>query len=235
VSGSSAPFLEHVEDCVAESILEKSAELAKDLKLSKPRGLLELCATVSLQRSSFIIERLSDEQRLGLSRSLYRELGSKPRPLRMDKEPQLPADPTLKQRYAWWHWYIWWLKMHEPETREAFDGVPKAIIAMDGSRMAKQRDTGKVIDPLGPIWVKHWSALTRELNKRGHPIKDPESKSRLAKSLGISRSTVQRYFDADVPMKNTPDGKGGVYAEFDMSALLRALDASSRKKRKPAG
>jgi hypothetical protein len=109
------------------------------------------------------------------------------------------------------------------------------MVVVDGDRLARKRGTGEIVDPLGPLWVKHWSMLARELNKRGHPIKDPESKSRLAKSLGISRSTVQRYFDADVPMKNTPDGKGGVYAEFDMSALLRALDASSRKKRKPAG
>jgi hypothetical protein len=235
VSGSSAPFLEHVEDCVAESVLEQSAELLRNLALFKPRDLLELCAAASLDRSRFIIEHLSEEQRLALSRSLRRELGDKPIPLRMDQEPKLPANPTRKQRYAWWHWYILWLKMHENAQREALGGVPRVVVAMDEERLAKKRKTGEIIDPLGPIWVKHWSALARELNKTGHPIKDPESKNRFAKSLGISRSTVKRYLDEDIPMKITPDGKGRICTEWDMSALLKALDVSSRKKRKPPG
>ena len=54
----------------------------------------------------------------------------------------------------------------------------------------------------------------------------------------MSRSTLQRYLKADLPVKLMPDGKGGVYTEYTMDDVLKAVETSSQKKRnkrKPEG
>jgi hypothetical protein len=108
---------EHVQAYVTKTILEKSAELARKLPQLKPRALLEECNSATLIRTRFIVEHLREDQRAALSRLLFHELGGKPRPLRMDLEPQIPEHPTLKQKQAWLHWYIWCLRMHKPEMQ----------------------------------------------------------------------------------------------------------------------
>jgi hypothetical protein len=158
---------------------------------------------------------------------LYRELGIKPRPLLMDRELKLPAEPTLKQRYAWLHWYLWCLRMHSPEMQQRLGGVPQIIFVGDGDAQLTNRKTGASADSLGPIYARAYERLGRELNKQGHPIKDPESKSRIAESVGVSRDKLRSY--PELPIKFSPDGKGGVTYTYTADDVLKAIDASSRK------
>lgn len=228
VAVSGVRFHEHVESCVANSIVEQSAELVKELRQLKPRALLEVCTSVTLERAGFIIEYLGDEQAYALRRLLYRELGDKPMLLPMDRSPKLPANPTLKQRYGWLHWYLWCLRMHQPEMRRVVGGVPRVLAVADGDRMLVNRSTGQWADPLGAIHAPVWRAQSRELNKYGHPIKDPESENRIAKSIGVSRSKLRTF--PKLPIKITPDGKGGVHYEYTGDDFLKAIEASSRKR-----
>jgi hypothetical protein len=228
VAVSGVQFHEHVEACVANNIAEESAELVKELRQLKSRALLELCTTATLGRVGFVIEHLGDEQINALSRLLYRELGDKPRLLPMDRSPTLPTNPTVKQRYAWLHWYLWCREMHKPERQRVVGGVPQVVAIADGDRMLVNRSTGQPADPLGPIHAPVWRALGRELNKRGHPIKDPESENRIAKSIGVSRDKLRTF--PRLPIKITPDGKGHVRYEYTGEDLLKAIEASSRKK-----
>ena len=67
---SGVQFQENVKGCVAKNILEKSAELAKELRRLKPRGLLKLCDAATLERTRFIVEHLTGEQGTALSNLL---------------------------------------------------------------------------------------------------------------------------------------------------------------------
>jgi len=225
------PLDEHFLTCISEAIAEEKQSRAKYWNGLKPRALLEALSSTSLPRAVRVIDHLDSEQTHALSRLLYRELGDKPRPLLMDREMKLPAEPTLKQRYAYFHWYIWVSHMHAPESQRALGGVPQIIVVTDGDAILTNKKTGTPSDPLGPIHAKVWPRLGRELNKHKHPIKDPESKNRTAKSIGVTRSTLQRYLQADLPVKLMPDGKGGVYTEYRMDDVLKAVETSSQKKR----
>jgi hypothetical protein len=121
--------------------------------------------------------------------------------------------------------------MHAAESQRALRGVPRIIVVADGDAILTNKKTGMPSDPMGPIHAKTWLMLGRELNKHGHPIKDPESKNRTAKSIGVSRSTLQRYLKTNLPERPTPDGKGGVYTKYTMNDVLEAVETSSQKKR----
>jgi hypothetical protein len=223
-----AQFHEHVQTCVTETILKKSAELARKLRQLKPRALLEECNSATLIRARFIVEHLREDQRAALSSLLFHELGGKPRPLRMDKEPQIPEHPTLKQKQAWLHWYIWCLRMHKPEMQRVSGGVPLVVVVADGDRLLTNKETGLPADPLGPIHAPIYRALGRELNRQGHSIKDPESESRIARSAGVSRDKLRSY--PDLPIKIESDGPGRIKYEYTGDDLLASIEASLRKK-----
>lgn len=228
VGVSGVQFHEHVETCVTNNILEKSAELARKLRRLKPRALLEECNAATLIRTRFIVEHLREDQRAALSSLLFRELGGKPRLLRMDKEPQIPKNPTLKQKQAWLHWYIWCLRMHKPEMQSTLGGVPLVIAAADGDRLLTNKETGLPADPLGAIHVPIWRALGRELNRQGHSIKDPESESRIARSAGVSRDKLRSF--PVLPIRIKTDGPGRIKYEHTGDDLLASIEASLRKK-----
>lgn len=228
VAASGKQFHEHLESCVAKNITQEAASKVGELRQLKPRPLLRLLTTVTLDRARFIIIYLAQDQRRDLSRLLYRELGDKPLLLRMDKELSLPAQPTLKQRYAWVVSYLWQLKMHSAEMQEGLGFVPRVVAVADGDRMLVDSNTGQMADPLGAIHAPVWRVLSRELNKHGHTIKDPESERRIAKSVGVSRDKL-RGLPALSP-KITPDGKGGVTYECTGDDLLKSIQAMSRKK-----
>ena len=119
--------------------------------------------------------------------------------------------------------------MHHPDTRLILGGVPLVVVAADGDRMLTNKKTGQPADPMGPILAPVWRVLGRELNKSGHPIKDPESENRIAKSIGVSRDKLRSY--PELPIKIATDDKGVVHYEYTGSDLLKAIEASSRKKR----
>lgn len=230
VAISGKQFHEHVEACVTQIIAEESAEVVGELWCLKARVLLERLAAVTQDRASFIIAYLTEAQRRDLSRRLYRELGDRPRLLPMDREPKLPAQPTLKQRYAWLHWCLWSQSMHSQDMRRRLGGVPRIIAVADGDAMLINKSTGLPADPLGAIHAPVWRALGRELNRIGHPIKDPESERKIAKSIGVSRDKLGGL--PNLPVKIKPNGKGLVDYTFTDDDLIESLTAMSRKKPK---
>jgi len=228
VSVSGVQFHEHVEACVTKNILEKSAETVRELRQLKPRALLDVCNSATLERTRFIVEHLREDQRAALSGLLFHELGGKPRPLRMDKALQIPEHPTLKQKQAWLHWYIWCRRMHKPEMQRVLGSVPLVVVAADGDRLLTNKETGLPADPLGAIHAPVWRALGRELNRLGHPIKDPESEHRVAKSVGVSRDKLRGY--PSLPIKIETDGPGRIRYEYTGDDLLASIEASLRQK-----
>lgn len=225
---SSRSMHDHVRACVAETLQEEQSRRVANINRLRPRELLSTLVPTTLRRAALLMHYSSNEQRHALSTLLYRELGNKPRALCMDRELELPADPSRQQQYAWLHWYLWGMRMHSPEMRQRLGGVPRVIFVGDRDAQLTNKKTGDLADPLGPIHAKAYERLGRELNKHGHPIKDPGSKSRIAKSVGVSRDKLRSY--PDLPIKVSPDGKGGVTCEFTMDDILEAMGSSSRKK-----
>lgn len=229
VAASGKAFHEHVETCVSRTIAEESSAEITELRQMKTRPLLKLLTTTTLDHSRFVLTYLTEEQRRDLSRLLYHELGDDPRLLPMDREPELPSQPTLKQRYAWLHLQIWQQKMHSVEMRQLLEGVPQIIAVADGDAMLINKSTGLPADPLGAIHAPLWRMLGRELNKRGRPIKDPGSERRIAKSIGVSRDKLRALPELGNPK---PDGKDGAESTFTGDDLLESIKAMSRKKPK---
>lgn len=230
VAASDKRFHEHVGTCVAQTIAEDSSAALTELHQMKTRALLELLTAATLDRSRFILTYLTEEQRRGLSRQLYRELGDEPKPLRMDKELEIPAEHTQKQRYAWLHSELWRRTMHSTDVRQRLGGVPRIVFVADGDSMLINKSTGSPADPLGAIHTQVWRVLGRELNKIGHPIKDPESGRRLAASIGISRDKLRSL---PTPLvKIEPEGQGKVKYEFTTKSAIESIKAMSRKKPK---
>jgi hypothetical protein len=225
------PSNEHVKACVSQVLQEEASEEAASLRKLKPRGVLTKLASFSPLRADWLIDHLSRRQQRELRLLLYRELGNKTVPLRMDQKPNLNANSTPKQRRYQLFWYLWRLRITEPDVRRALGGVPRIVVIGDGDGIITNKKTGMPSDPLGPIHAKMWQGLGRELNKHLHPIKDPESKNKNAKSVGVSRSTLQRYLGDGPWPKLTPDGKGGLYTKYTLDDFVEALEKSSQRKR----
>src|SRR5215218_4202802 len=225
---SGKQFHEYINVCVAQAIAEETLELIEELRQHTAGDLLKLCDAATLERMTFVIELLSKTQRNALRRLLFRKLDGKAQLLLIDRELNIPEQPTPKQRYTWLSWYLWRLEMHKPEMQRALGGVPRVLAVADGDRMLTNRKTGQPADPLGAIHAPVWRELGRALNRKGHPIKDPESESRLARSIGVSREKLRNY--PELPIQITPDGKGAVNYKYTGDDLLKAIEASLRKK-----
>jgi len=228
VTASGEPLHEHLKACVAASIGEETSHRVASLNGLKARDLLSALASTTSLGAALLIDHLENKQRNALSKLLYRELGDKPRLLAMDRAPTMPPNPTLQQRYKWLHWYLWCLEMHKPERQRVVGGVPQIIVVADGDRMLTNRKTGQPVDPLAAIHAPVWRVLGRELNKKGHPIKDPESESKIASSAGMSRDKLRSL--PKLPVNITLDGEGRVVYEYTGDDLLKAIEASLRKK-----
>lgn len=226
------PSNEHVKACVSQVLQEEAREEVASLRKLKPRGVLTKLSSFSPLRADWLIDHLSCQLHRELRLLLYRELGNKPVPLRMDQKPNLGADSTPKQRHYQLFWYLWRLRITEPDVRRDLGGVPRFFVVADQDRIITNKKTVMPSDPLGPIHAKVWPKLGRELNKRGHPIKDPERKNRTAESIGVSRSTLGRYLAANLSVEITPDGAGGLYLKYTTDDVVKALETSTQKKRK---
>lgn len=101
--------------------------------------------------------------------------------------------------------------------------MPRTLFVVGGEAWPTNNN-GEPLDPLGTINAKTLLRLGRELNKHGYPIEQPESKNRLAKSYGVSRSTVDKLLQADTPKNLVPDGKGGVAYEVTSDEIIDSIE-----------
>jgi hypothetical protein len=222
VTKTKRPIHDHVKVCVKEALEGYLRSFSEWFYQAEGEQLLPLLLSLPRSALARLGEYLNREQRRELRQLLYRELGNKPMLLPLDREP-------LGQR-KWLYWYLWRREMTQPGVEETLGGVPRYLFVGDGDALPTNKQTGEPLDPLGPIHAKVWPRLGRELNKRGHPIKDPESKSRTARSLGVDRATLERYLRADVGKAPEPDGKGGVSYTYTDSDVIRSIETVLRKR-----
>jgi hypothetical protein len=71
----------------------------------------------------------------------------------------------------------------------------------------------------------------KELIREGQTVKDPESKSRIARLTGLDRRTIAHYLGSEVQVGVAPDEKGRVRVQFRIEDLQRSIEVARRKKR----
>jgi hypothetical protein len=216
------PVHEHVKICMVEALRDAVAAFDDWFYGAEPQDLLPLL--LSLPRAIVVEagEYLNHKQRSGLRALLLQQLGNKAIPVFLDREPEEPR--------RWLHWYLWRLEMEAPEKKRALRGVPRVLIDIGGEAWPTNRG-GEPLDPLAPVHAKVWQRLGRELNKHGYPIKDPESKTRLAQSFDVSRSTVDKFLEAGILPTLKPDGTGGVVYEATLSDFTDSIEMTRKIKR----
>jgi hypothetical protein len=105
---------------------------------------------------------------------------------------------------------------------------------------AKNKDGQPInfADPLNAKIIEKWD---REMNKHGRLKDDSWAKGRIASagriadSLSPSAKEIRRYLKEDVPVKLSPNDKGGVYIELTDDSILASIEAVEGQKpgRKP--
>jgi hypothetical protein len=223
--GGNRSLREHVKICAAEVFADCQAEVREEWRKLPPTEVLPYLVGRSRSACAVLLGELTDKQRSELRGLLHNQLAGNRAavPLRMDIEP--------KAQRRWVFWYLWRREMTQPETVSALGGVPRVVVVLGEKTLRINKRTGKPYDPLGVIHAKISQRLSREKNLHGHPIQNPGSTSPIARSQGVSRSTIDDYLEADVPIQLTPDGKGAFHVQFSMDSLLAALDVYKNKRR----
>jgi hypothetical protein len=199
--GGNRSLREHVKVCTAEVFADYQAEVREEWRKLPPTDVLSCLVGRSRRACAVLLEQLTTKQRSELRGLLQTQPASNRSglPLRMDIEP--------KDQRRWVLWYLWRREMTQPETVNFLGGVPRVVVALGEKTLRINKRDGKAYDPLGVIHAKIWQRLSREKNLHDGPIQNPGSKSPIARSQGVSRSTVDNYLEADVPIQFTPDGK----------------------------
>ena len=150
-----------------------------------------------------------------------------------------PPDPTPKN-------YLDWLAIRLYDRIKSLLGDSlrqgDALFFWVSDRPVTVKNTGGELinyaDPVNATVIETWD---REMNKHGHLKDDRKAKGRIASagriadSLSPSAKEIRRYLKEDVPVKLTPDGKGGVHIEVTDDGILASIDAVAGQKpgRKP--
>jgi len=217
------PVHEHIKACVKEALEAHIRAFDEWFYQAKAEQLLQFLLGLSRPAVVAIGQHLNRQQRSGLRQLLFKELGNKPMLLRLDREPS--------EQRRWLYWYLWRSEMTQPAAKQLLGGVPRHLFVGDGDALPASKQTGKPLDPLGPIHAKAWEQLGVEINKHGTAkINHPYSRSRIARSLGVDRSTVDRYLRANIGREPIPDGKRGVTYQFTSEDVLRAMEEVMRKR-----
>lgn len=174
------------------------------------------------------VEHLTPEQRSDFVEELHIHLGGDPLiGLRMDREPDDPHE-----------WLFWHLRLSDMETlvKRGYEDSTRGYVmsARRGFVRSSKKGEAGIISPLGPMFARVYKELGRELSKHGHPIDDPGSVNRIAKSLNVSQPTAAAWLKEDLPgLTITPNGKGGVVYSFNISTVQRSMEIARGKKRGP--
>lgn len=174
------------------------------------------------------MDHLTLGQRLELREALHEHLSDGPLIcFRMDREPENP--------HEWLFWYLCHSDMQALVARGETEGVPLyCMVSRRGFVRSSKKGKAGVIFPLGPMFAHVYKALGREMSKHGHPIKDPGSVNRIARSLNVSQPTAAAWLKEDLPgLEITPDGNGGVSYTFNNSTVRRSMEIAKGKERGP--
>jgi hypothetical protein len=223
VTESKRPIHEHVKVCVREALEEYVGAFNEWFYKAEAEELLPLLLSLPRPTIARMAEYLSRQQRSGLRELVFRQLGGKPILLLRNREP--------KEQRRWLYWYLWYWEQTQPNEQGAPGEVPDVALVAHVDEIPTSKKTGEPLDPLGPIHAKVLQQLGPEINKHGTiKINYPHSKSRIARSQGVDRSTLDRYLKTPISREPKPDGKGRVTYTFTDEDMIRAMEEVLRKR-----
>jgi hypothetical protein len=212
---------------VAQELAERRDERVERLRSQKAQnilsGLLDLARHNQHDNAAIFMNHLTGSQRSDLAALLFDRLTDDPTIyIRMDREPQEPE--------RWLLWYIYHSDF-SPEKRQKMGDIPRHLIATRRG-VVPQNKRGGFVMPLGPMYAKVFDRQKREMNKLGMLPKNPGVK-KIAEGLDADHSAVSRWLKEDLPLTLEPDGKGGVYYNFNLKTINRCIELVRGGKRGP--
>lgn len=213
---------------VAQELAERRDERIERLRSRKAKdilpGLLDLTCRNQHDNAAVFTNHLTGSQRSDLTALLFDRLTDDPAVyIRMDREPEEPE--------RWLFWYIYHSDFASPEKRQKMGGIPRDLIAIRRGAVPQNKRGGFVM-PLGPMYAKVFDRQKREMNKLRMLPKNPGFK-KIAESLDADHSSVNRWLKEDLPLTLEPDGKGGVYYNFNLKTINRCIELVRGGKRGP--
>ena len=224
---------EQVKACVSATLAEFREKQIARVRERTPAELLPLVLNAARPMAAVILRHLTFEQRRDLLWLLQERAGGK----RIIFSPDdLTAEHEPDDRERWLIWYIVRLIVTDPRVkgRISDDSRRLTIVVLGEGKQPNLTDTGgRSLNLAGPQLAHLFMTLAKESNKYGHQIKDPESVSRVARSLGVSRAPVKRWLKEDAPLELASDGKGGVNVRFTLTDMMRSIEITRGRKRGP--
>lgn len=227
------PAGEQAKAYVSETLTEFREQRIARVRELTPAELLSAVLKVPRPNAAVILEHLTSEQQRDLLWLLQKRAGGK-RLIFSPGDLSLEHEPDDGER--WLMWYIARLIVTAPEVMGCFsDDSPRPTIVVlgEGGRPNLTDTAGQPLNLAGPQLAHLFMTLANESNKYGHQIKDPESVSRIARSLDVSRARVNRWLKEDPPIELAPDGKGGVNIRSTLGDMLRSIEIAKGRKRGP--
>jgi hypothetical protein len=215
------PIDEHVKECVAAELARLRDRRIDEARKKNPEELLPDVLNWPRLNAAVLLEHLTFEQRNGLLDLLGARTGRKSLRMQLRDEPE---DELL-----WRIWYTIVQQVIEPAVRERLEGKDRLVIVLLGEGWGKPLPEGK--SAAAPQHASFYLQLAKELKNRGYPIKRPESRRRIARLTGKSRSTIDRYLE-EVEVKLIVEG-GRWRVHLTAQDIKRSLDAARGEKRGP--
>jgi hypothetical protein len=213
-----------VNEYIKNSIAAELARLREQrIAAARQKSPIELMSTVldwPRLNVAVLLEHLTFEQRDGLLELLFARVGRSSIVWLKDE----PEDELL-----WRLWYTAVLQAYDAKLSRVFQEETHPIFVPVGE--SGRRSPPRGVNPAGPMHARFYEQLVDERKRAGHTVKDPQSKSRIARLTGLDRRTIAHYLGSDVQVGVAPDEKSHVRVRFRISDLQRSIEVARRKKR----
>jgi hypothetical protein len=217
------PVDEHVRSCIAAKLASLRDKRIAQTRKKKPEELLPDVVNWPRPNAAVLLEHLTFKQREAL---LLLLIGQVPRKSVVISLGEEPADELL-----WRIWYTAVLLADHPAMRQILEEADRPTIALLGEAWGEPLPEGK--SAAAPLHASYYLQLARERRKRGYPIKRPESRRRIARLLGKSRSTIDRYLASGTHVELLGVIGNRTKVRIPFEGIQQAIDAARGEKRGP--
>lgn len=220
VNNRGKPVSEYIKNSVAVEFARHRDKHIAAVRRKRPEELLPVVLGWRRPNAAVLLEHLTFEQRGALLELLF---------ARVDRSLVVPLEDEPEDELLWRIWYTGVLQAQDSKLREVLQKKDdRAVFVLGGS--SRQR-LPKGVNPAGPMHARFYEQWAKELKLAGRPIKDPESKSRIARLTGLDRRTVAHYLASDVQVGVSLDEEGHPRWRFRLKEVQRSIEVARRKKR----
>jgi len=214
------PISKYVKNSIAAELARLRGRRVAAARRQPPSELLSAVLGWQRPNAAVLLEQLTFPQRDGLLELLV---------ARVDRSLVVWLRDEPEDELLWRIWYTAVLQAYDAKLSKVLRESTKPIFVPVGE--GRKRLPPKGVNPAGPVHARFYQQLVKELRKAGHAIRDPDSKSRIARLTGLDRRAITHYLDSDLRVGVALDEKGRVSVQFRIKDLQRSIEVARRKKR----